>query len=82
MSQRFYVGQSYRIQRPERSRYQMFVWPFAEIPSPIIYEGDPSSFQLKSDALVKQIDFQVTGLPSDWAEDGYCLNLALQRQCA
>ena len=69
VSGRFYLGESYRIQRPERTRYQCFLWPLVRAESPVVYEGIPVGFSLDKDVLVKQIDFRVSVVPDDWEED-------------
>ena len=72
-SQRFYAGNSYRIQRPERTRYQIYVWPLVRVESPIIYDDTPRQVELDKDIVVQDIYFQVTSVPPDWEEDDLVL---------
>lgn len=70
-AQRFYTGSTYRIQRPERDRHQIFVWPVVKADSPIVYDDVPTGIVLNKDILVTELYFQATSLPSDWQDDDF-----------
>ena len=69
IDKRFAYGNKYRIELPERTLHQLWVWPIQDFQRPKIYEGVPTNIQFNSDDLVYELSVKFSSLVSGWDAD-------------